>query len=905
MKPSNRPRILVVDDQAGPRESLRILLKDRFEVFTAATGEDGLRCAATERPDLVFMDIRMPELNGVEALQRLKALDPAIEVVMITAYASLETVKNALRFGALDYLVKPFSRRDVEEAVERALARRREHREADQLAELVKQMQDFARDATQSNFHAELARILTNILEEAGTSLEAAGVALFLYEGSGVACLYAKGLPENYSERMAQRLSMQPIQEGTAPARVIVLSGRETRTPFSELLEGSGYERAAVFFLSSDGTALGLLALYYGRGRVLSPRELEMLRAFADMAAVAIRNNQLHENSQREATTHALRAIQLGILREIDTAVAAQLDLDDLVAAVTSQLERGLGYDRVEIVPRGEEGERQEDRVVCPIGAPAEARWILVADNRRSGRPIAEPEREILRMCAEHLAIAFRNALLYEEIKAAKGRFETLIESAGEAIVAVGLDGRIESWNPKARQVFLYEREEIVGQSIERLLSEEIYRDGVERLDRTGRPQLFETRAQRKGGTPIDVGVTLSAIQGPGGELLGVLALIRDITEQKLTEEQLIQSEKLTALGQLAGGIAHDFNNLLQAIIGYAQLASRHFKNPEAVQKWLRVIETAARDGSETVRRIQEFSRTRPDVELVPVDLNDAIREALEIVRPRWDEKTMEEGVEVVPYLDLGAIPSILGRSAEIREVFTNLLLNALDAMPTGGEIRIRTWEEGNSVLASVADSGVGMPEEVRRRVFDPFFTTKGEQGTGLGLSVTYSIVARHDGKIWVESREGVGTVFTLRLPAHRGRQAPPKERRSVRRGRTGRILIIEDEERVKNILADMLKDAGHMVRGTRSGEEAIALLDRDPFDLLITDLGMPGMSGWEVIQRIRERDSRLPIVVLTGWGLKGEEDRRRLWELGVSQCLFKPVRLQELLQAVSDLLSG
>ncbi len=903
MKPSDRPRILVVDDQAGPRESLRILLKDRFEVLTTPNAEDALRLAATERPDVVFMDIRMPDLNGVEALQRLKAFDPAIEVVMITAYASLETVKNALRFGALDYLVKPFSRRDVEEAVQRALTRRREHREAGQLAELVRQMQDFARDATQSNFHAELARILTNILEEAGTSLEASGVALFLYEGSGVTSLYAKGLPENYSDRMAERLSMQPIPEGIA--RVIVLSGRETRTAFSELLEGSGFERAAVFFLTSDGTALGLLALYYGRERVLSPSELEMLRAFADMAAVAIRNNQLHETSQREAATHALRAIQLGILREIDTAVAAQLDLDDLVTAVTSQLQRGLGYDRVEIVPRGEEGERQENRVVCPIGTPAEARWILVADNRRSGRPISEPEREILRMCAEHLAIAFHNALLYEEIKAAKGRFETLIESAGEAIVAVGLDRRIESWNPKARQVFLYEREEIVGQSIERLLPEEIYREGVERLGWTGRPQLFETRAQRKDGTPIEVGVTLSAIQGPGDEFFGILALIRDITEQKLMEEQLIQSDKLTALGQLAGGIAHDFNNLLQAIIGYAQLAARHFKNPEAVQKWLRVIETAARDGSETVRRIQEFSRTRPDAELVPVDFNDAIREALEIVRPRWDQKTMEEGVVVVPSLDLGPIPSILGRPAEIREVFTNLLLNALDAMPTGGEIRIRTWEEGNSVLASVADSGVGMPEEVRRRVFDPFFTTKGEQGTGLGLSVTYSIVTRHDGKIWVESREGVGTVFTLRFPAHQGRPAPPRERRTVRRGRTGRILIVEDEERVKDILADMLKDAGHTVRGTRSGEEAIALLDRDPVDLLITDLGMPGMSGWEVIQRIRERDSRLPIVVLTGWGLKGEEDRRRLWELGVSRCLFKPVRLQELLQVVSDLLSG
>lgn len=904
MKSGDRPRILVVDDQAGPRESLRILLKDRFEVLTTASAEEAFRLAATDRPDLVFMDIRMPELNGVEALRRLKALDPAIEVVMITAYASLETVKNALRFGALDYLVKPFSRRDVEEAVQRALTRRREQREADRLAELVRQMQAFATEATQPSFHEQITRILTKILEEAGSSLEAAGVALFLYEGSAVTCRYAKGLPDNYSTEVAQRLGLQPIQDGPPPNRLLLLSRKDAGAPFSELLDRSGYERATLFFLTTDGATVGLLALYYGGERQLAPRELDLLRAFADMAAVAIRNNQLRETSQREATAHALRALQLGILREIDRAIAAQLDLDDLVAAVTSQLERGLGYDLVEIVPRGEEGERQENRVVYPIGPLAEARWVLVADNERSGRPIGEPEREILRMCAEHLTIAFRNALLYEEIKAAKGRFETLIESAGEAIVAVGLDGRIESWNPKARQVFLYEREEIVRQSIERLVPRETYREGVERLGRTGRPELFETRALRKDGTLIEVGVTLSAIQGPGGELLGVLALIRDITEQKLMEEQLIQSEKLTALGQMAGGIAHDFNNLLQAIIGYTQLATRHFKNPEAVQKWLRVIEAAARDGSETVRRIQEFSRTRPEVELVPLHLNDAIREAFEIVRPRWDEKILEEGVEIVPHLDLGTIPSILGRPAEIREVFTNLLLNALDAMPTGGEVRIRTWEEGDLVLASVADSGVGMPEEVRRRVFDPFFTTKGEQGTGLGLSVTYSILTRHNGKIWVESREGMGTVFTVRLPAYRGEQPASRKEPTLKKGRAGRLLIIEDEERVKNILIEMLEEAGHSVRGTRHGEEGLAILHQEAFDLVITDLGMPGMNGWEVIQRIRERDSTLPVVVITGWGLKGEEDRRRLWELGVSRCLFKPVRIQELLQAVNDLLS-
>ena len=901
---SERPRILVVDDQAGPRESLRILLKDRFEVLTAAGGEEGLRLAAAERPDLVFMDIRMPELNGVEALQRLKAMDPTIEVVMITAYASLDTVKNALRFGALDYLVKPFGRRDVEDAVERALTRRREHREADQLAELGKQMQGIARDAARPSLHADLTQVLTTIVEEAGSSLEAAGVGLFLYEGSAVSCRYARGLPERYSGEMAERLRVHRIEAGPIVDRVLVLSRDAAQNAYSVLLEGTGYGRAALFFLTADGTTLGLLVLYYGRERVLYPRELEMLRAFADMAAVAIRNNQLHEIAKREATAHAMRAVQLGILREIGRAAAAQLDREALISGVTGQLARGLGYDRVVILPLAprEEWHELPERVVCPIGSQTPAQWVLVADNRPSGRIIGEPDREILRMCAEHLGIAFRNALLYEEIKTAKGRFETLIESAGEAIVAVGVDGRIESWNPKAGQVFLYDREEIVGQPIDRLFPRDVYRDGVQRLVEAGRSHFFEIRAHRKDGTTIEVGVILSAIPGPNREFFGVLALIRDITEQKLMEEQFIQSEKLTALGQLAGGIAHDFNNLLQAIIGYTQLASRHLSEPDAVRKWLGVIEAAARDGSETVRRIHEFSRTRPEVELVPLDLNEAIRESLEIIRPRWNEKMMAEGVEIVARLDLGAIPSVRGRPAEIREVFTNLLLNALDAMPSGGEITIRTRREGDAVLVSVADRGVGMPEEVRRRAFDPFFTTKGDQGTGLGLSVSYSIVTRHGGKIWVESREGNGTVFTVRLPAYSGEVLPQRPVPPARRGRPGRILVIEDDPRVNDLLGDLLKEAGHTVTGTSNGEEAISLLEKESFDLVITDLGMPGISGWEVIERIRERDPKIPVVVLTGWGLKGEEDRRRLRELGVSRCLFKPVRIQELLQTITDL---
>ena len=211
----------------------------------------------------------------------------------------------------------------------------------------------------------------------------------------------------------------------------------------------------------------------------------------------------------------------------------------------------------------------------------------------------------------------------------------------------------------------------------------------------------------------------------------------------------------------MASGVAHDFNNLLASILGRAQLLLQRVEEPR-LRKWLEVIERSALDGAQTVRRLQEFTRIRRDQPLVMVDLNQVVRDALEITQSRWREEPSSRGITIDVRTTLHDVQPVAGDPVELREALTNLILNAVDAMPDGGALSLSTMPVGDDVELTVSDSGVGMPELVRQRIFDPFFTTKGAQGTGLGLSITYGILTRHRARVRVESEPGQGTTFRI-----------------------------------------------------------------------------------------------------------------------------------------------
>jgi CheY-like chemotaxis protein len=246
-----------------------------------------------------------------------------------------------------------------------------------------------------------------------------------------------------------------------------------------------------------------------------------------------------------------------------------------------------------------------------------------------------------------------------------------------------------------------------------------------------------------------------------------------------------------------------------------------------------------------------------------------------------------------------GTLPTIAGDPAELRETMTNLILNAVDAMPTGGTLTVTTRVENNLVLVTVADTGVGIPSAIRGKIFDPFFTTKGPQGTGLGLSMTYGILSRHGARITVDSQEGRGTTFNLTFAPGMVPDvevAPPSE--SPPLGVSLRCLVVDDEAEVGRVLGDVLQTSGHRVVVLADGAEAIEQFRAEPFDVVFTDLAMPRVSGWQVAQAVKEIAPSVPVVIVTGFGVELTAEERQTQ--GVDMVLVKPLKIADVLNAVA-----
>jgi signal transduction histidine kinase/ActR/RegA family two-component response regulator len=340
--------------------------------------------------------------------------------------------------------------------------------------------------------------------------------------------------------------------------------------------------------------------------------------------------------------------------------------------------------------------------------------------------------------------------------------------------------------------------------------------------------------------------------------------------ERERMREHYAQMEKLSALGELASGVAHNFNNTLTGILARAQLML-DANDMKDVRRGLRIIIQTAEDGAKTVKRIQDFARQRRDQDFVRIDVDQLMLEVAEITRPRWKDHAEAANVHIKLVRQIGSNAVIMGDAGELREVLVNMVFNAVDAMPDGGTLTLSTQDGGDDVVLTVADTGTGMGEDVRSRIFDPFFTTKGKAGMGLGLSVSYGIIRRHEGRVEVESEVGKGTTFRMTFPV-------VGESDTQRINDTGpllaersdgslRILVVDDEDYVRELLADILEREGCEVSLAGEGREALKLFDSAAYDAVFTDVGLPGMSGWEVARAVRERDGHVALAVITGWG--------------------------------------
>ncbi|MFQ5691877.1 MAG: ATP-binding protein [Nitrospinota bacterium] len=507
------------------------------------------------------------------------------------------------------------------------------------------------------------------------------------------------------------------------------------------------------------------------------------------------------------------------------------------------------------------------------------------------GMEVSAPERGEE---AEFLSFLFHGAAQANAEKETElielENYRDLVEKSGDPILVVQ-DGVIVFSNPAVFDVFGFLPAELKGLEFSRLVLSGSHSgaSAIAQPTLAGEGVGLNAYTLRKAdGQPIDVEIRSRPILYHNRE--ASLSVLRDLTERGEFERMLVQVERLKVLGELSAGIAHDVNNSMMSILGAVELARL---NQERTPEALRLIAAAAQDGATTIRRIQDFSRLREERNFVAFDVSDIVSDAKLLTRPIWQEDAQAQGRTIRIVEDLAEGAFIQGNASDVRQTVINLILNAVDAMPQGGEIGLTTEVGPETVTVSVRDTGVGIPEDVRDKIFDPFFSTKGERGSGLGLSTVYGMMAKHDGSVALETAENEGTTIRLRFPRSCSAEPAQAEPEPSRPTASLRLLVVDDDPKVLGLLSDLLDSLGHTAITANNGEEGLLRFQAERPDVVLTNLSMPGMNGLAFAKRVKVARPEIPIILITGWIRKLDESV--LEESGIRFVMMKPFGGQEV----------
>jgi two-component system, cell cycle sensor histidine kinase and response regulator CckA len=506
---------------------------------------------------------------------------------------------------------------------------------------------------------------------------------------------------------------------------------------------------------------------------------------------------------------------------------------------------------------------------------------------------------------------------LYEESKKAEELYRSLINSSADAIVISDLESKTDYVSPSFTQVFGWTLDEIKGMEIP-FIPRDVRRDHdlmITEIIGSGAPcQDMETRRYTKDNRILNVSLSVSRYDDHEGKPAGLLYLLRDISERKHLEAQLIQAQKMEAIGTLAGGIAHDFNNSLQAIFACTEILLMGKREGDADFSKLITIEKAIQRASKLTKRLLIFGR-KMDNETMPVNLNNEIDQVMQILK-----RTIPKMISIKFNLD-DRISMINADPNQLEQIMMNLSINARDAMPEGGELIFKTetvvieegaaakttgLPEGDYVLLTVSDTGTGMESSTLEHIFEPFFTTKkAGEGTGLGLSMVYGIIKSHGGQISCESTPGKGTSFKIYFPAIKKNINMNKTITSepVHRGSNESILFVEDDETTREVVEELLKQSGYSVFAASGCEEAIKLYSEniEKIDLVISDLIMPGMGGKKMVETILSINPLAKVIIASGYNVQESATCAREW--GAKDFISKPYEINRMLKVLKNVL--
>lgn len=470
------------------------------------------------------------------------------------------------------------------------------------------------------------------------------------------------------------------------------------------------------------------------------------------------------------------------------------------------------------------------------------------------------------------------------------------------AQILVDTDGRILHATPRAHDILAHP-DELHGIALATVAPWLEGRAGTDVVPGT----LHTTRVRRADGEVRFVNHRVTLLHGSAGQLLGTLFTLHDTTNSVVRDElaeksrqldeareRLTRAQHLKALGQLSAEVAHEFGNLLQAIGLQAAALRRSAGLPEPVVRSIWSIKQAVDIGQALTRRLLTFARNDPEERMETIDVCRVLRDLVQLLEPRINQR----GRSVRMELSLPTLPEIRGNETKLTEVFLNLFLNAMDAMPDGGSLIVTASDRSGEIRIAVRDTGKGMNPDELARAFDPFFTTK-PGGTGLGLSTVYGVVRAHGGSVFVESEPGRGTTVFVSLPTVTLPEVTRASNRPEPHPDLGRVLVVDDHPTIREATCELLASQGYDVESAGSVAEALAALARARFAVVITDVGLPDRPGWEVARAAKAASSDTAVLLVTGWGSHFSADEAKT--RGADLVFEKPVDPDVLLSAIAS----
>ena len=492
-----------------------------------------------------------------------------------------------------------------------------------------------------------------------------------------------------------------------------------------------------------------------------------------------------------------------------------------------------------------------------------------------------------------------------KELGKLAGQLGAILNATGDALVGINNLRRIILWNPAAEKLFGWLASEVMGKEIEILFPDDLQQSQSEKFrqflgdkhQNKGHKTTFETSVLRRDAITVPVEITLSS--SVIEDKRNCFAVFHELSERKRTEKLLLQSEKMRSLGEMASGVAHDFNNCLTIILGNIKLLKESIREKEIAEK-LDAIEKAAEQGTASIASLQGFSHDSEKVQKQSelLALKPLIEEVRNLTRFRWKDLPQKEGYTIDFTIDAEDTPAILTSAPDFKEMLTNLIFNAVDAMSSGGHIHLSVKQEEDKVLLELKDNGKGLTKEETEQIFNPYFTTKDRGHAGLGLSIAKRFIERYGGSIMVESVKGAGTTFKVEFPilTSTDPEKLPQAKKLTSPVKL-QILVIDDEPLVRSLLKRVLENAGHDITEAEDGQEGVRCFRENDFDLVITDHGMPVMNGLDAAFRIKKLSPEIPVLLITGW--QTETDTTFQKPSGIDEFITKPFDLEKLVELV------